>query len=822
MSNTFRSRLAGILAFAFIVPSFLHAQTAPAEGLRKNTPTVHAFIHARIVRAPGSVIDDGTLIIRNGIITAVGNVKVPDDARIWDMKGLTLYPGLIESYSDYGMPKAPAPGSPREERAQAQSVAIHGTPYWTDAVMSQQNAAELFVPDAKEASQLRSQGFTTALVVPTKGNFRGTSALVSLGEGRPNDLILRDRVAQHITLDVDYSRENYPSSLIGVIAMIRQVLLDAQWYREAHEAYAHDPKLSRPEENESLAALDGTVRGVMPVVFETTSELNLLRAERIAEEFSLNAIIRGSGYEYRRLDAVKATHRSIILPVNFPDMPAVQTPEEALQLSLAELRHWDEAPENPKRLQQDGVPFAFTAGLLKDPATFLAQVRLAVERGLSPDAALAALTTTPARLFGVENRLGTLAPGAIADLVVTTGDLFAENTVIREVWIDGKRLEVKPAPQLDPRGTWRLSISGMTDRDSTTLVLKGESESLQGTIRMKKEAQLASAVLADLRLSFSFQGDSVGHTGIVRMSADLGAGTMLGTGEWPDGKSFTWSAGRTAAFVATPDTAKHRHIAPALFPPVYPNGEFGRATLPELPAAVLVRGATIWTCGPEGVIADGDILFKNGKIAAVGKHLDAPADALMIDGHGKHVTPGIIDCHSHMAVEGSVNEGSEAISAEVRIGDALDCDDIDIYRDLAGGTTEAHVLHGSANPIGGQNQLIKLRWGMLPEEMKFDGAPPTIKFALGENVKQSNWGDRYTTRYPQTRMGVEQIIRDEFRAALDYEKAWKRYQEDHDTLPPRRDLALDAILEILHGKRFIHCHSYRQDEILMLMRVADD
>jgi N-acetylglucosamine-6-phosphate deacetylase len=175
-----------------------------------------------------------------------------------------------------------------------------------------------------------------------------------------------------------------------------------------------------------------------------------------------------------------------------------------------------------------------------------------------------------------------------------------------------------------------------------------------------------------------------------------------------------------------------------------------------------------------------------------------------------------------MAAEGSVNEAGQAISAEVRIGDVIDSDDIGIYRALAGGLTTAHVMHGSANPIGGQCQVIKLRWGVLPEEMKFKDAPPTIKFALGENVKQSNWGDEYTSRYPQTRMGVEQIMRDEFRAALDYEEDCARYNDDDSGIPPRRDLELEAIVEILRGERFVHCHSYRQDEILATMRVAED
>jgi N-acetylglucosamine-6-phosphate deacetylase len=199
-----------------------------------------------------------------------------------------------------------------------------------------------------------------------------------------------------------------------------------------------------------------------------------------------------------------------------------------------------------------------------------------------------------------------------------------------------------------------------------------------------------------------------------------------------------------------------------------------------------------------------------------------PAEAVVVDLAGKAITPGIIDCHSHMATDGGINEGSQAITAEVRIGDFIDADDITIYRQLAGGVTAANVLHGSANPIGGQNQVIKLRWGLTGEGLKFVQAPPGIKFALGENVKQSNLEGRTSTRYPQSRMGVEQLIRDALAAARDYAAAWEHWQRTHQGLPPRRDLELEALVEVLQQKRWVHCHSYRQDEILALIRVFDD
>ncbi len=801
----------------------LFGQVKPAVGIHQNTPNVHAFTNARIVVSPGSVIERGTLVIRDGTIAAVGaKVDVPADARVWDLSGMTIYPGFIDGYSDVGVPKKPAPGGGQDQdQAAPKPPEPRGPKHWNDNVLSSQNADELFMPDAKAAEKMRGMGFTTALVVPQKGIFRGTSAVFDLGDGTPNDLLVRPHVAQHITFETSRG-DGYPNSLIGTIALIRQTMLDAQWFRSAMQAADKNPGEARPEFVADLAALEDAVTAKQPVIFETTDEMSLLRAVRIAKEFSLKILVRGSGYEYRRLAAVKQTGLPVILPVNFPDAPSVQSPEEALNAGLEELRSWDEAPGNPKALHDAGVTFALTTATLKDPGTFLGNVRKAIERGLPRDAALAALTTVPAKLYGIDQKTGTLSAGKLANFVVADSDIFAEKSVIHETWIDGKRYTVKPKPELDPRGTWKATLSGTAVND-LTIVLKGEVATPQASVKvLGKEAKATATSFSNLILQFSFNGDSVGFDRFIRMSGSVQGNRLIGTGELSDGKMFTWSADRTDKFKPEPDTSKSKPPSAASFGLVYPPGAFGRAKAPEQPAHIIVKDATVWTCGPQGTLEHADVLVSAGKISKVGQHLAAPADAVVINGVGMHITPGLIDCHSHTGVAGSVNESGSAITAEVRIGDALDPDDIALYRELAGGLTVAHVLHGSANPIGGQCQPIKLRWGVLPEEMKFEGAAPTIKFALGENPKQSNWGDRYTSRYPQTREGVEQIIRDEFRAALDYERTWKDYQSGKMKIPPRRDLRLDAIAEILHGKRIIHCHSYRQDEIEMLMRVAEE
>jgi imidazolonepropionase-like amidohydrolase len=728
------------------------------------------------------------------------------------MTGRTVYAGLIDAYSHYGLP-AEAEEPPGEAPSS-------GPRSWNPQVRPERDAAAMFRPDPAGAGRLRGAGFTSALIVPAGGIFKGTSALVSLGEGTANSQIVLPQVAQHIRLGPSGS-DTYPASLMGAIALIRQTLLDADWYRRAQEAHTKDSALVRPETDRSLEALAGIAAGRERVMIEADDELNALRADAIAREFKLRLLLRGSGSEYRRLEAISATGWPIILPLDFAPAPAVSSPEQALQVSLRSLRAWDEEPENPARLHGAGMTIAFGSEGLAKPELLLARARAAVRRGLAPDAALAALTITPATLFGAERILGTLEPGKRASVIITDGDLFAESTHILECWVDGNRYPTDAFLEIDPRGAWLLSMPGGSPGDSTVLEIGGEPARLSARLKRDLAVVCRDVSLAAFQLTFAVSGDSLAHPGMIRMSATVYDTTLQGRGEWPDGSSFTWSANRIRRWSA-PEKKQRDSVAMASFPPVRPYGAFGRRQLPDRPALLLVTGATIWTSGPEGVIANGDLLVRDGQIAAVGRGLTRPAGALVIDASGKHITPGLIDAHSHMGISGAVNEATQAVTAEVRIGDVIDSDDISLYRALAGGLTIAHSLHGSANPIGGQSQVIKLRWGMLPEQMKFTDAAPTIKFALGENVKQSNWGEKYTTRYPQTRMGVEQIMRDAFRAALDYAQVQKAYHDNPRGIPPRRDLELDALLEVLRGTRMIHCHSYRQDEILATMRLAEE
>lgn len=383
---------------------------------------------------------------------------------------------------------------------------------------------------------------------------------------------------------------------------------------------------------------------------------------------------------------------------------------------------------------------------------------------------------------------------------------------------------MKPPPAADARGTWDLKISADPNQPGS-LTLSGDVDKPTGNIHWNgKMLRLSSVTFSAGRLAFAVATDSIAVPGTSRMSGTVSAKEIYGVGDRADGVPFSWSAMRKEPARAEADTTKPKKPEMASFSDLFPPGEYGRAKQPDQPANLLIKNATLWTQGPQGKLESTDMLIARGKIARIGKSLDAPKDAVVIDATGKHLTPGLIDAHSHTAVSGSVNEGAQVVTAEVRIEDVIDSDDIWIYRQLAGGTTATNILHGSANPIGGQNATVKWRWGSLPDELLIAGTPQGIKFALGENVKSSNVNLQpgQQVPYPTTRMGVEQIIRDRFKAARDYERAWKEWEKDKTKTQPRKDLELDALVEILSGKRLVHCHSYRQDEILMMIRIADN
>ncbi|HTM57292.1 MAG TPA: amidohydrolase family protein [Candidatus Udaeobacter sp.] len=771
------------------------------------TPRVHAIVGARIVTEPGHVIPHGTIVIRDGVITAVGaSVPIPADARIWKADSLTVYPGLIDAFVTPSDATPPPQGGGRPG-AQPPPAASRGAAHPLGSVHPETRVVESLPLSSDQLDALRGAGFATAQIAPPRGIVRGQTAVIALKDGSPNLSLLKPDAAQ--VFSIEANPNGYPGSLMGGVAVIRQAFIDSRWYRAVHASYAKSPSGKEPPEtNVSWEALQGVASGQQPALFLASDMLQVLRAASIAREAGVGAEVVTGGDDYKRVKLIAATGLPLIVPVNYPQAPDVSDRDLALEVSTEELRAWDDAPGNAAALEKAGVSFALSAYGLKDAKKmFRANVAQAISRGLDADRALAAVTTVPAKILGLSDRLGTIAPGKLASLTVTRGDLFSENGKVREVWAAGERYDVSK-DDTAPKGKWaigwghaRHGLEIKADPDTTAILIVGAD-----TLKAKEVR------LDDQRVRFTVKrGEEPAEDFDLTVATDAMTGTLSSEGQ---------SHEVTGTRVVEP-AKKETKEPPVPSPAVMGNTEPWRMAPPSQPASVLVRNATLWTAGPQGTLENADLLVRSGRIAAVGKHLAAPAGAVVIDATGKQVAPGIIDCHSHSAIVGNVNECTNSVTCEVRIRDVINSESPNIYRQLAGGTTIMHLLHGSCNSIGGQCAVIKNKWGEAPDQLLFTAAPQTVKFALGENPKQSNWGADATGRYPQSRAGVEQVIRDAFLRAKDYRAQQVEFKAGKRAYPPRPDLQLDALNEMLEGKRFIHCHSYRQDEILMLMRLTE-
>ena len=777
-------------------------------GLRENSGGFHALVGARVVTAPGQVLENATVVIRNGLITAVGsNVQPPAGARVWQLKGQTVYPGFIDAHADLGMDAVPQGGDV-------------GPTHWNPQVRAWYSTTSNFKDDSTRRAALRSLGFGAALAVPKQGIFRGQASVINLADVGVRDRVLRPNLLQSVGFQRSFALGgSYPNSAMGTIALMKQTFMDAEWYIRAQSAYENSGRsMLPPETSEALAALGDAIQGKQAVLFQTESEEEYLRAYKLAGEYKVKPWFRGNGLEYRLVDVLKGRTDPLIVPVNFPDAPDVGSPEAALNASLGQLRHWYLAPTNPAQLSQAGVPFALTTDGLSTLNQFLPNLRIAVARGLTADKALAALTTVPATWLGIERTHGTIAVGKVANLVVSEGDLFTEESSVRDVWVQGTRYGVTRPPQIDPRGTWSIA-SDDAFGFKAVLQLEGPLNRIRGTIEVPSRRAItltAARVVAETgRLEVTFPGEQLGFEGTVLLAGSVSGDDFFGWTSLPNGSDPSFRGTRTEPFEGAARGTVAKKVPVIDLPFVRPMMEYGRSTAPAQPAVLLVRNGTVWTQGAQGRLENADLLVRAGKVVQVGTNLSAPSGAVVVDATGKHVTPGLIDPHTHTGVS-AVNESGFAIVPEVQMGDVLTINNIWMYRQLAGGLTTQMVKHGSANPIGGENVFVKSRWGSLPEDLKIANAPRTVKFALGENPKRS------PNRYPNTRMGVQEIIRDHFLAARDYEKEWKRWEADRKGIPPRRDLRMEALLDILDQKLLISSHGYRADEFLALIRLAEE
>ncbi|MBJ7879317.1 amidohydrolase family protein [Gelidibacter salicanalis] len=770
------------------------------DGVSTKNTNYTAITNAKIYVTPTQVVEKGTLLIKDGKVISTGtSVNIPKNATQIDATGKSIYPSFIDMYSDFGIEKPKRQGSGRSSQYDPSRTGF----YWNDHVMPENNAIDQFQYDSKKAEDLIKAGFGVVNTHIQDGIVRGTGTLVALNSDGDNSMRIIDaKSAQYLSFSKSVkSNQSYPSSIMGSMALLRQLYNDADWYAKGNSE-TKDLSIEALNNNKSMVQ-----------IFEAGSRANDLRADKVGDLFNIQYIILGGGDEYERLDEIKAMNAPMIIPINFPEAYDVENAFLASTLSIQDMRAWTQKPRNPKLLAEKNIPFALTTHDLKSAKDFKSNLLKAIEAGLSKEKALEALTTVPAQLLGKSDQIGSLKNGAYANFLITSGDIFDKKTTLYENWVQGYKNTIEDRNTVDITGTYAFTLAG----DTYEMILSGELTKLKSEITANNNKRGSKISYVEDWVNIAFTTQDSTKKEFVRVIATVDANKNLnGKAILPTGSEMSFFAKQTESKKEIDskkddddDDDDKTEVTAAVSPITFPNNGYGFETLPEA-ETLLFTNATVWTNEKDGILENTDVLIKNGKIAKIGKNL-SEGGATVIDATGKHLTSGVIDEHSHIAAA-SVNEGGQNSSAEVTIEDVLDDTDVNLYRNLAGGVTSIQILHGSANPIGGRSAIIKPKWGHAAKDLIIDNSPKFIKFALGENVKQSNWEG---TRFPQTRMGVEQVYVDYFTRAKAYEALKKSGN------PYRQDTEMETLVEILNGERFISCHSYVQSEINMFLKVAE-
>ena len=767
------------------------------DGVKSKNTNFTAFTNAKIFVTPSKSIQNGTLLIQDGKVINVGTTLIiPKNTVIIDLKGKSIYPSFIDLYSDFGVSKPKRKTS--SGRSPQYSASREGF-YWNDHIRPEQNAIDQFKYDDKAAKTLLAAGFGVVNTHLQDGIVRGTGALIALdSKGSDSQRILSGQSAQYTSFSKSVrSRQSYPSSIMGGMALLRQLNYDANWYAQGNVN----------TKDRSIEAFNQNKNQVQ--IIEAGSRANALRADKVGDEIGVQFVILGGGDEYERINAIKNTKATFILPLNFPKAYDVENTFLTNSLELEAMKEWNQCPSNPMTLDSNGVPFAFTTKGLKSMKDFKTNLKKAIDYGLDKVTALEALTTQPAQILG-NSKLGNLNAGSYANFLITSGDVFDTKTTLYENWVNGSRTIFEDISKKDIRGNYRFTI----DKDTFNLKINGTLGKLKTEITSDSLKLSSSLKYKNDWMHLMFSSKDTTLQNYIRVNAKILSNieTISGTATVLNGDTQNLEIKRidTSSKKDANTKAKKENQTPNVVPVSYPNGAYGFTKLPKA-ESLLFKNATVWTNESYGILENTDVLVQNGRISKIGINLSS-SKAKVIDATGKHLTAGIVDEHSHIAAA-SINESGQNSSAEVSIEDVIDADDVDIYRNLAGGVTTIQILHGSANPIGGRSAIIKLKWGESAQNLIYKNSPKFIKFALGENVKQSNW-ESYS-RFPQTRMGVEQLYIDYFSRAKTYDTKKKSGK------PYRKDTEMEVLAEILNKKRFISCHSYIQSEINMLMKVAE-
>lgn len=826
-------------------------------------PRAIAITQATVVTAPGQQIELGRIILRDGLIVAVGaDVAIPADAEVIEVPGHVVYAGFIDAATSVLLnPDRPAqPASPAPVDVSRYALAatrIDNRKSLTPEFV----AAENLRLEADILEKRRQLGFATLHIVPFGRLASGRGVLINTrGSTLRENLLATPTVAEFRVFAP--REEGYPHTLMGATSHLRQLFLDARRYAVQQSLFkAATPQIPRPAQDLVLDSLQPVIGRQIPAWFYAHTRDEIERALSFAGEQDLPFTLWGGREAEKCLTGLKEKQVNVVLTVDYGDEPKTDPapPPEKTDKLLADLQEplrsredkrdlWRRQVAGPQALKAAGFKLAVGSQGLTEPADLFKGLRQLIHAGLSRDAALAAITSEAAAILGQEQRLGTIAPGKLAHLTILTGPFDDERSQVRYLFVEGQKFEYKkdalPVPKdsgaagLELAGRWKLSINSADGDVPCDLQLIQTGSRLNGTFKSpqgdgkltsgKVEKDSAEWVVAigagdrEIELKFAI-------TGITGKPTEL-----KGTLKSAFGAPASFTARQEPAAAKTPNAVEIQGIeadGPAAAPtpaPIELPVELEADRLNRRLSTggnVLIQKVTVLN-GRGETLPETSILIKGGKIAAIGKELTPDAGMVVIDGTGQFAMPGIVDTHSHIMIGDGldgVNEATLSIVPEVRVKDAVSTSDVSAYRALAGGVTTARLFHGSANVIGGQDAVVKLKYGEPARKQIVADAPQGVKFALGENVKfQRN-------RFPNTRMGVEATLNRAFMEALDYRRQWLEYDQAvkgapdkaATLLPPRRDLRLEALMDIVNQQKFIHSHCYRADEILMLLRVAE-
>ncbi|HTF82357.1 MAG TPA: amidohydrolase family protein, partial [Cytophagales bacterium] len=784
----------------FFPGKFLTAQSPYSQKYQFGKTT--ALVNATVYIDYKTRVDSATLICKDGKIVSVERKGIPPgEAEVLDYSGKVIYPSFVELISDYGVGNilSTPGGKPHYE------TTTKGAYSYNQAIKPEIEAERYFKHDPTKARILREQGFGTVISANGDGIVRGTSSAVLLTDLPEHESIIRSSASLNFSFNKGSSTQEYPSSLMGAIALVRQTLYDVDAYQKNKGKIPYDISMEKLSLYKTL-----------PWIFETANAANILRAQKIANEFGAKVLMHASSDEYKHLQEIKKSNVFLIVSLNFPEAFKITSPKDAELISNTQLMEWYFAPFNIHYLSKENLDFAISASNLKDPKDFSKNLKKILETNVDAALVLKSLTYNPCVQLKIYDKVGSLHVGKLANFLVCNQTIDAKEFTIQENWVKGEKYIINQIHK-NISGIYKLKIGSYPDMK---LEVNTALEKPKATVSLLKDTSNIPAVIEQqndqITVVFSPNKiDSSAKQKIYLRAYQYSEEYIKGNASslaWTNDEVF--SAHKIDSIkTLKKELSKIKLRVPSLALP-YPFSAFVRDSIYRKQNCIL-KNAIIWT-GEESFELEGySLVLRDGIIAAIERDPDprkyfGKQPYEVVDADSKYITAGIIDEHSHIAINGGVNETGKSVTSEVRIQDVINSQDINIYRQLAGGVTTAHLLHGSANCIGGQSVLINLKWGLSPEELKFHDNVPFIKFALGENVKQSNWGDRYVIRYPQSRMGVEQTIMDAFQRAQEYKKAQQQAQHSRSQtqIVTKKDLELEAILEILEKKRFITCHSY--------------